>query len=128
MFITDPTRLFVNSKNGSAEVCKVESVFAIQAVAANVLFVPAVAGKIIRVMGLTVSSTVGGTNGAINLLDGSGGTIKWAFTAPDPLVNNPIKEELRDCGLFECTVGVALVITVQTASVNIFVNYIQYTA
>lgn len=103
------------------------SKFLIQAVAANVSLVAGVAGQSVRVMGYRVASTAAGAVGAAVFLDASGGTIKDALLAPDPAVNNPYERPVIDTGYFETTSGNGLFLTVQTNSVNVFVNYIQYT-
>lgn len=127
IYSVDPQRKYTNVINGAVDVCEIKSAFAIQGVAANVQLVAAVTGKKIRVMKVTISSTTTATNGGVSLLDGSGGTIKWAFTAPDPAVNSPFTDDFGDSGLFELTTATGLFLTVQTASANVFVEYIEFT-
>lgn len=127
MLITDPIRKYVNSfSGGGKEVCKVQSVLAIQAVAANVQLVAASTGQRIRVMGLSFTANAAGTNPGIALLDGSGGTVLYAVTIPAVTVGEHARP-IADCGYFETSTGTGLFMTITTATANLFVNYILYT-
>ena len=122
MIIIDPIRRFLID----GDVCEMQSVMLVQVVAANQSVVAAVTGKRIRVFYQKLVANAAGTNPAVTLLSGSGGTVLYANTIPALTVGC---DELPydDSGHFETATSTGLFTTVATATANIFIKYITYT-
>lgn len=91
---------------------------------ATTALIPAVTGKIIRVMGWNFQ-TNSAANGIVTLKDGA--TVKYAAYAPQSTSNLVEKQPVIDSGYFECTVSTALNVEVATAQTLVTVFYITYT-
>lgn len=120
MSISPPKHIEVNNT-----VCKVKSKYVQIAAGANAAIVPAVSGKIIRVMGFTVVSA-GAAFGVCLITDGSGGTV--LFDSETPIaINGPLILPITETGYFETTVSVALWGATATTAQSFNVFYIEYT-
>lgn len=105
-------------------VLTISSVFAFPN-GANVLLVTGVAGKRIKVIGMTAYSNAGAA-GAISLLDGSGGTVIYNSVLPNGALGNPIIWPIAPVGYFETTAGTGLYCNT-AAQMAISITYVLYT-
>lgn len=119
--VIDPYRVY--EING--QVCPVQSVYKGVTVATNQTVIAAITGKRIRVMGVYAVAS-GAGNPTVGLLDGSGGTVRWATTLPAYTVG-PVFLPIVQSGYFETTVGVGLFANGTVANSDLTVFYVEYT-
>lgn len=129
MQIVDPTRVFeVKTASGGTETCKLLCAGAQHTVGANRTVVPAVAGKIVRVMGMTGSAEIVTGYGSVLFRNGSGGASLTSLIYLYQVGQSPpLFWPITDSGYFETTTGNGLFIDVAVNTVNLNVFYIAYT-
>ena len=129
MIIKDPTRIFVNSKNGSTDVSTLQSTVVLCTVGSDRQLVAAVTGKIIRLMGWIIESESRTDMTRVYLKNGAGATRGISLDAAVAnLVGPPTRQPITESGYGECDVSVALMCDVATSDAYITTYYIQYTA
>lgn len=124
MLIVDPIRKYMNSKEGSGEVCPVQSMPVLLTVGVDRQIIAAVSSKKIRVMGWIFNSDAAGVS-RIAFKNGSGGSFLAVDYSSDILP--PTKQDLVDSGYFETSTGVGLYCDLATTDAYVTVFYITYT-
>lgn len=123
----DPVRYFEISRNGSGEVCQLQSVGVSPGVANNTQLIAAVSGKRIRIMGLFAQSS-GAASGSFQFKSGNAGpTLTTAIFTPPNTNGDLFMLPISDSGYWETTTGVGLFTDVTTTGQSMNIFYLVYT-